>query len=145
MSLVSFVFSSYNTGIIAGLSGPLIKAQWFSESASNFQASMTGVLVSSVLVGGWVGSMIGVPLTQRVGRKMAFVITGLICVAACLALGFVESFIAVVLIRAALGVSVGMTATVCPLYNAECTAVERRGAVGTTYQVRTNGSLTQSA
>lgn len=127
---------SYNTGIIAGLSRPLIEGHWFSGSSSDFQASMTGVLVSSILIGAWIGSMISVTISQRIGRKLSFVLIGLICAASCLALGFIESFIGVVLIRAALGVSVGMTATVCPLYNAECTPVERRGMVGTTYQVR---------
>ena len=126
----------YNTGIIAGLSRPLIEDYWFSGASSSFQASMTGVLVSSILIGAWMGSMIGVTISQCIGRRLSFVMIGCICTTACLALGFIESFVGVVLIRAALGVSVGMTATVCPLYNAECTSMQRRSVVGTTYQVR---------
>jgi SP family sugar:H+ symporter-like MFS transporter len=128
--------SSYNTAIIAGLSGPLIEHVYFPSSSLSFQASMTGVLVSCILVGAFIGTMISLPLTNRWGRKISLIVCGLICCGACIGMGFVENFIGLVLLRTVLGLSVGMTTTVCPLYSAECSPVNKRGAVGTVYQVR---------
>ena len=139
-SVVQAIFGGaiygYNTGIIAGLSGPLIDRLFFPDSTNSFRASMTGILVSSILIGGFIGTMLSLPLTNRFGRKISFIVCGSICVAACVGLAFIDSFVGVVLLRTLLGVSVGMTTTVCPLYSAECSPISKRGAVGTVYQVR---------
>ena len=130
------VCQSYTTAIIAGVSTPLINETFFPQASSGSQATLQGLLTASILIGGLVGTLGSMPLTAKFGRRVALIICGTICAAASVAMGLVNSFVPLVLLRTALGLSVGMAATVCPLYNAETVAPAKRGVVGAVFQVR---------
>jgi len=136
ISLFGGCIYGYNTAIIAGLSTPLIDHQFFSDRSPSSRASFNGLLTASILIGGLIGTALSVPLSNRVGRKISFIVCGCICVIGAVGMGVLgQAFAALVALRALLGVSVGMTATLCPLYNAEVSPVEKRGMVGTVYQI----------
>ena len=129
------IAGSYTTAIIAGLSVPLVDTAFFAHSPASTRATMQGLLTASILIGGLLGTLGSMPLTARFGRKIALITCGAICVAASIGMGVVNNFTALVVLRGVLGLSVGMSATLCPLYNAETAPPEKRGVVGAVYQV----------
>lgn len=134
---------SFNSAIIAGLSEPLIHDVFFASSSSGFQASMMGLLTASILIGAFIGTITSLPFSNRYGRRVSLMVCGVIAVAACVGLAFVPTFAGLVAVRALLGVSVGMTTTICPLYTAECAPVSKRGMAGTAYQVSVDSRISR--
>lgn len=126
---------SYTTAIIAGISTPMINSTFFPGSSTGERATLQGLLTASILVGGLIGTVMSMPLSNRFGRKISLIVCGSICVVASVGMGLVMNFVAVVVLRTILGLSVGMSATVAPLYNAETVTPEKRGVVGAVFQV----------
>ena len=127
---------SYTTAIIAGLSTPLINSTFFPDASSGTRATLQGMLTASILVGGLIGTVLSMPLSNRFGRRISLMVCGCICVAASVCMGLMRNFVGVVVLRTILGLSVGMSATVAPIYNAETVVPEKRGVVGAVFQVK---------
>jgi len=118
----------YNTGIIADALGPI-------NDEFHLTDFQKGLVTSSVLVGGMIGSLAGGPLADALGRRKAAFITGLIGMTGALAACFSPSWQVFTAIRAYLGLSVGLTCVVCPLAVSESAPVESRGFLGTFFQL----------
>lgn len=116
----------------------MVNSTFFPGASSGERATLQGLLTASILVGGLIGTLISMPLSNRFGRKIALIVCGCICVAASVGMGLVLNFAALVVLRTILGLSVGMSATVAPLYNAETVTPEQRGVVGAVFQVQTH-------
>jgi MFS family permease len=110
---------SYTTAIIAGLSTALVNEHFFPYSSASAQSAYVGLLTASILIGGLLGSFLSLPLTMRHGRKVALAICGSVCICASIAMALVNDFTSLITLRFILGLSVGSTATLCPLYIAE--------------------------
>ncbi len=113
-----------------------MSSSFFPNASSGAQSALVGLLTASILLGGWIGSGVSVPLTARFGRRKALIACGAICAVASIVMGLVNNFVALVVLRTMLGLSVGMSTTLGPLYNAETVPPVRRGVVGAVFQVR---------
>lgn len=118
----------FDTGIISGAS-PLI------ESNFNLGIGQTGFITSSVLIGSSVGALGVGPLADRYGRKRLLILAAILFL-----LGSTLSMIAIgfwsmVVARIILGLAVGSASALTPAYLAELAPAERRGSLGTLFQL----------
>lgn len=127
--------NSYNTTIIGGLAKVVVKKLVSTETKSF--ASLEGLLVSCLLLGGLGGALIAPPIADRIGRPGAITVCG-VCATffpVLLAVIATTNFALVVLVRTCVGVAVGMSAVLGPLYISERAPLDIRGKLGTCYQV----------
>jgi sugar porter (SP) family MFS transporter len=166
LALMSGFLYGYNTGIIAGIdvaavngyynatfeytdkdSSPVCKKN---PGAANLQSvdatahelsGYEGLFVSNILVGMTVGALIGPFLADKYGRRMALIATCANASVCAILLGVIPSFWGQVVTRTVLGISVGSIACVCPLYVTEMAPPNRRGQVGTLFQLNICSSI----
>ena len=143
----------YSTGIIGGVSTPLI-CQWFATpeqlvdgvnkcgtsdsgtyALNSSQSFYQGLLTACILIGAFMGAFIGPWVANTWGRRMGCLVCGLVAVVTSAGLGLVGSFWPVVAIRSLQGIAVGMSSTVCPLYVSEMASEDKKGKLGTVFQV----------
>jgi len=152
----------YSTGIIGGVSTPLI-CQWYATpeqlqkntdgSTTNLcgtsdayaltssQSFYQGLLTACILIGAFLGAFIGPWVANTWGRRMGCLVAGLVAVVTSVGLGLVGSFWPVIAIRSLQGIAVGMSSTVCPLYVSEMASEEKKGKLGTVFQIFICGSI----
>ncbi|CAH1992108.1 unnamed protein product [Acanthoscelides obtectus] len=135
----------YNTGV---LNNPQkIIETWISHTMANrtreYPDQQTVTFVFSVMtsifcIGGMIGGAITGVVADRFGRKGGlllnniFVILAVICEAVSKTVG---SYELIILGRFLIGVNSGMNAGLAPMYLAEISPINLRGAVGTVYQL----------
>lgn len=126
----------YNTTIISGVSFTLVNNTYFTNTHEGSQLSyLQGLLTSTIMIGGMIGSFIGPIMANKYGRRFGLFICGAICTIFCIILGSVNNFIAVCIVRGLVGIGVGISCTVGPLYMAEVSPIELRGSLGVLFEV----------
>ena len=127
--------NSYNTTIVGGLARPIIRA--FYPDGEDGQESLEGLLVACILFGGLGGALLAPALADKIGRPGAVTVCGLCATffPVLLAVFATTSFGWVVVLRTCVGVAIGMSAVLGPLYIAERAPLDIRGKLGTVYQV----------
>ena len=134
----------YNSGIISGLGRSMIVCDFFPvvdpatgepvNAVTTKQAMYQSFLTAEILFGGVAGTFLGVPVANKHGRRIGLRLTGAIAALASL-LGAFQNFWFVVVARTFLGVGVGMTTVLAPLYAVEVSPPALRGRVGTVFQL----------
>ncbi|MFE0025588.1 sugar porter family MFS transporter [Amycolatopsis sp. NPDC059021] len=112
----------YDTGIISG--GLL-----FIRTEFRLSALMEGVVVSSLLVGATIGSLVSGRLADRYGRRAVLLGTAVVFAAGALLAGLAPDETLLVLGRFVLGLAIGPASAVVPLYIAEMVPAAQRGAL----------------
>ena len=118
----------YDTGVIGG-------AQLFIQKDFHLSSFSDEVLVSCVLIGAIVGSLIAGWLVARAGRRVAIMtsgalfVVGSIAAAAAPGAGFLDAA------RIIVGVAIGIVSVAAPLYVAEMAPADRRGSLVAIYQL----------
>ena len=146
----------YSTGIIGGISTPLI-CQWFpspdqvvndvnkcgmaGHELNSTQSFYQGLLTACILVGAFAGAFVGPWVANTWGRRMGCFVAGMVAVVTSVGLGLVGGFWPIIAIRSLQGIAVGMSSTVCPLYVSEMASEERKGKLGSVFQVFICGSI----
>ncbi len=118
----------YGTGVVAGVL--LFLAHDF-----QLNGSMQGLFVAVALAGAAVGAAISGLLADRWGRRRILLATAALFVFGSLLAALADSVALLFLGRAFLGLAIGVASTVTPLYLAEITTPERRGAIVTINQL----------
>ena len=121
-----------------------MKDRYFPHDTSSVQASLSGLLTASLLLGAFVGCFLGVDFGNRFGRRVAFRITAAITIVMSVLLAVVPSFEALVILRTLLGLAVGLATALCPWYVTDAIPANIRGSIGTIFQVR-NRKCSQSS
>jgi len=127
----------YNLGITSGLTTSLISHTYFPEADPTTQSLYQGVLTSSILMGGMLGSFGGAAISDASGRQTALLLTGVIdlCAAVLQSL-WTFSFLGLVLTRTMLGLAVGMAGVCVPQYVSEVTHGSKySGKFGVCFQI----------
>ncbi|WP_313418408.1 sugar porter family MFS transporter [Sphingobacterium multivorum] len=127
VSLGGLLFG-FDMAVIAG-ELPLVK-QFFGLSPAQ-----EGVFVSSALLGCIVGVFFTGPLTDKYGRKPAFVTAALLFLCSAIGCGFSPSYSILIASRSIGGLGVGIASIVVPLYLAEISPSKFRGRSVTCYQL----------
>lgn len=125
----------YSFGIIGGLNDHLIKYHFFPNASKSDQSFYNGILTAEILVGGFIGSFLGVNIANRIGRRWTIMLTGIITVITSVLLAVFDNYVAFIVIRTVLGVAVGFAGVVCPLYINEAAPAQNRGKLGTVFQI----------
>ncbi|WP_203640535.1 sugar porter family MFS transporter [Levilactobacillus andaensis] len=118
----------FDTGIISGAS-PLI------ENNFNLNIAQTGFITSSVLIGSSVGALGVGPLADRFGRKRLLILAAILFLLGSSLSMVAVGFWSMVIARIILGFAVGSASALTPAYLAELAPAERRGSLGTLFQL----------
>ncbi len=118
----------FDTGVISGAL-PFLKDGW-KLTDSTVEWITTAVLLGAVL--GAVGSG---KLSDSLGRKKMIIITALIFVAGALGCALATGTAVLIFMRVIVGIAIGITSYVAPMYIAEISPKRRRGALVTLNQL----------
>lgn len=118
----------FDTGIISGAS-PLI------ESNFSLNIAQTGFITSSVLIGSSVGALGVGPLADKYGRKRLLILAAILFLVGSSLSMVAVGFWSMVIARIILGLAVGSASALTPAYLAELAPAERRGSLGTLFQL----------
>ena len=112
----------YDTGVISG-------ALLFLRDAFQLSPFMQGVLTSIALAGAALGAAAAGDLADRFGRRPIILVTALIFVLGSLVSAFATSLTVLLLGRLLVGLGIGVSSMLAPLYLAETAPAETRGAM----------------
>lgn len=103
-------------------------------SLTDFQV---GWAVSSLIVGCVVGAAFAGVLSDKFGRKRVLIGAALLFIVSCIGSALPDSFNIYILFRIIGGLGIGLTSTLCPLYNAEIAPARYRGRLVALNQLAT--------
>ncbi len=126
-AIVGLLFG-FDTGIISG-------ALLFIEKDFLVSTAMKELIVSSVLLGAMLGSPLSGRLTDRFGRKRLMLIVSGLFTMGTLTASFASQVSIILIGRLMIGLAIGMGSYTAPLYIAEVSPFELRGALVTLNQL----------
>jgi SP family arabinose:H+ symporter-like MFS transporter len=128
--------NSFNTTIVSGICVPIMN-QFFGCAGQESVQVLEGLLVACILLGGFFGSLVAPHIADKLGRPDAIVVCGIVATLFPTLVAAFEptSFAVLVVLRTFLGVCLGMSTVLGPLYIAERSPADIRGRIGTLYQV----------
>ncbi len=112
----------YDTGVISGAL-PFIKQDF------TLDPTMQGVATAAVLVGATLGAAAAGVLSDKLGRKRVILAVALLFVLGALGSAVAPSLLMLLAARAVVGVAIGVASMLTPLYLAEISPKEQRGAI----------------
>ena len=118
----------YDTGIIAG-------ALLYINKDLGLTPTLQGVVVSSLLVGAMIGSIVAGPLADAIGRRRLVLIAAVTFIVGAIGSALAPSAGVLILFRVVLGLAVGAASVIVPLYLAELAPTEIRGAIASLNQL----------
>jgi len=118
----------YDTGVIAG-------AILFINKDLGLSPFMSGLVVSSLLVGAMVGAAFAGPIADATGRRKLVLVAAVVFAVGAIGAALATSAGMLVLFRVVLGLAVGAASLIVPLYLAEVAPTEIRGAVASLNQL----------
>ncbi|XP_062445521.1 solute carrier family 2, facilitated glucose transporter member 10 [Rhea pennata] len=127
VSLLGGLIFGYELGII---SGALLQLQ------TDFHLSCfkQEVLVSSLLIGALLASLVGGILIDRHGRRRAILVSNLVLLFGSLILTLARSFIGLVIGRMTVGFAISVSSMACCIYVSEMVAAHQRGLLVSLYE-----------
>ncbi|XP_064023520.1 solute carrier family 2, facilitated glucose transporter member 10 isoform X3 [Pogoniulus pusillus] len=127
VSLLGGLVFGYELGII---SGALLQLQ------TDFHLSCfrQEVLVSSLLTGALLASLVGGILIDRHGRRKAILVSNLVLLVGSLIVTLTRSFVGLVIGRLTVGFAVSVSSMACCIYVSEMVAAQRRGLLVSLYE-----------
>ncbi|MES9804561.1 sugar porter family MFS transporter, partial [Priestia megaterium] len=118
----------YDTAVISGAIG-------FLDERFNLSPSMSGWVVSSILVGAVIGTALGGVLSDGLGRKKTLILSGILFGIGTIGTAIPSSLAILVTARILGGIGVGMSVFLSPLYIAEIAPAHLRGRLGSMSQL----------
>nr|WP_229645383.1 MFS transporter [Xanthobacter autotrophicus] len=130
--LLNGMLFGFSTASIAGVVGTISEAFALSTRA-------TEMMVTSLLAGCFVGAVLAAPISQRIGRRPSCLLAATLAFAgyALVPLGqaMAPGVGMLVAARIFIGLGVGLSSMVVPMYAAEVTPARHRGAVVSLFQL----------
>ena len=127
MAAVGGFLFGYDTGVIAGAQA-LIKKEFALTDL------WIEVITSSVLIGATIGALTAGKIADRIGRRSANMVAGVIFAISALVLAFAPTPEILVVGRVLVGFGVGLASVVGPLYISETSPPKQRGAMVSFFQ-----------
>ncbi|NXC43862.1 GTR10 protein, partial [Penelope pileata] len=127
VSLLGGLIFGYELGII---SGALLQLQ----ADFHLGCFKQEVLVSSLLVGALLASLVGGILIDRHGRRRAILVSNVVLLFGSLILTLARSFIGLVIGRVTVGFAISVSSMACCIYVSEMVAAHRRGLLVSLYE-----------
>merc|ERR1712050_626895 len=89
-------------------------------------------------IGAMIGSLIGGPMSDSMGRKKAMILNAVLAGLSCILLGacrIINNYPVFVAGRVLIGISCGISSTVAPTYLSEIAPASKKGLFGTSFQL----------
>jgi sugar porter (SP) family MFS transporter len=118
----------FDTGVISGAL-PFLKQYWGLNDAS------MEWLTTSVLLGAVAGALTSGKLSDVLGRKKMIIINAIIFTVGALGCAVADSVWLLIVMRIIIGIAIGITSYVVPMYIAEISPARKRGALVTLNQL----------
>lgn len=118
----------FDTGVISGAL-PFLK-NYFNLSDAGLEWITTTVLIGAVI-----GAIASGKLSDYLGRKKMIIVNAIIFAIGALGCTFANSITVLVIMRLAIGIAIGITSYVVPMYIAEISPTRRRGSLVTLNQL----------
>lgn len=118
----------YDTGVISG-------AILFIQDQLGLGEWGQGAVVSSVLVGAVLGSILIGPLSDRIGRRRLLLAASVVFFVGALGSGLAVGLVTLLASRVVLGVGVGIASSLVPTYLSEIAPAHRRGGLAGLFQL----------
>ncbi|KAK8791796.1 hypothetical protein WA158_005173 [Blastocystis sp. Blastoise] len=132
----------FNTGIVAGLTSPLVQYTIPHEEWSQTTTDVyIGLFNAIILIFATFGSPLSVWIANKKGIKMSLIITALIGIICPLLLIVYLNYWYMVIIRGLLGLAIGFSTAICPMYTSTIVPEESKGKVTTLFQLSICGSI----
>ena len=128
VAAVGGLLFGYDTGVISG-------ALLFIEQDFTLTPFLSGVVVSSILVGAMIGALSSGSLSDRFGRRPLLIFAAVLFAVGSIAAAAAPSAAVLVAARIVLGLAVGMASTLVPLYISEMAPARLRGRLVTMNQL----------
>ncbi|MGM0216644.1 sugar porter family MFS transporter [Enterococcus sp. AZ109] len=124
----------YSTAIMSG-------ARELIGTDLNLTLSQEGMLVSSLLLGAVLGSLVCTPLAEQLGRKKVLLINAIVALLGTVVTGITSSYLLFVFFRLLLGISIGGFSGLVPMYLSELAPSEKRGQITSINSVLNVGGM----
>lgn len=118
----------FDTGVISGAL-PFLRQYW------HLSDSQVELVTTTVLIGAVVGAITSGRLSDLTGRKRMIIINAVIFLIGALGCAYAGSVLQIVIMRFVIGVAIGITSYVVPMYIAEISPSRQRGALVTLNQL----------
>jgi SP family galactose:H+ symporter-like MFS transporter len=118
----------FDTGVISGAL-PFLKDNWALNDRS------IALLTTGVLFGAVIGALFSGRLADRLGRKKMIIVNALIFAVGAVGCGYSPSTGMLIAMRVLVGIAIGITSYVVPMYIAEISPVAHRGMLVTLNQL----------
>lgn len=126
-------------GLLFGLDiGVIAGALPFITEQFQLTSSMQEWIVSSMMFGAALGSIITLWISSKLGRKKSILTAGLLFILGCFGSAFAPNYEILLISRILLGFSIGVASYVAPLYLSEMSEKEHRGRLISMYQLMIN-------
>ena len=122
IAAIGGILFGFDTGVISG-------AILFLQTEFHLSAWMNGFVVSSVLIGATLGSIVSGRFADYIGRKYLLLITAFIFLIGTLGSATAPNIDILVISRMVLGFAIGVASFVVPLYISEVAPTKIRGAL----------------
>jgi len=120
----------FDTAVVSGAIG-------FMETKFNLTDFQVGWAVSSLIVGCIIGAAFAGVLSDKFGRKRVLLVAAILFIISCIGSATPDSFNIYIIFRIIGGLGIGITSTLCPLYNAEIAPTKYRGRLVALNQLAT--------
>ena len=124
----------YDTGVISG-------ALLFIRQVMSLSATMQGIVVAIALLGAALGAAAAGYLSDRIGRRRVILGAGLLFVAGAVISAAANNLITLLVGRLFVGLAIGVASMLAPLYLAEISPAEDRGAIVSLNQLCITGGI----
>ncbi len=134
-ALAGFLFG-FDTGIISGAQEYIFHTFGIPETAADQAiAALKGFIVAAVPLGALFGATVSGLFAERLGRRRSLLFTSILFVAGALMTAFAGSIHMVILGRLIMGVAIGISAMIAPMYLSEIAPPQMRGTLVTFFQL----------
>lgn len=118
----------FDTGVISGAQEFLFETFAIGQ-ASAFENAMRGFVVSAVPLGALLGAMVSGFFAKHLGRRQSIMMTAILFLIGTLAAAFAPNLQSVVGGRLLMGIAIGISAMVVPMYLGEVSPAKVRGTI----------------
>lgn len=118
----------FDTGVISGAL-PFLRQNWQLTDGD------IGWVTTSVLIGALLGAIFSGKLSDSIGRKRMIIVNAVVFCVGAAGSAFAGSIALLIIMRVIIGVAIGITSYVAPMYIAEISPARRRGGLVTLNQL----------
>ncbi|WP_114381258.1 sugar porter family MFS transporter [Paenibacillus prosopidis] len=120
VSALGGLLFGFDTAVVSGAIG-------FMEQRFDLNKIEVGWAVSSLIIGCIIGAAMSGLLSDKFGRKRVLITAAILFIISSIGSAIPETFSGFIIARIIGGIGIGITSTLCPLYNAEIAPAKYRG------------------